>query len=60
MPPAFCLGIASGRPVDDISFHLKKWDLPFDFDVLVGLNGCEVQNNVTGAYSIPTSSTASA
>ncbi len=46
------LGIASGRPVDDISFHLKKWDLPFDFDVLVGLNGCEVHNNVTGAYSI--------
>ena len=46
------LGIASGRPVDDISFHTQNWDLPFQFDILVGLNGCEIQNNVTNTYSL--------
>lgn len=46
------LGIASGRPVDDITFHTQNWDLPFQFDVLVGLNGCEIQNNVTNTYSL--------
>lgn len=46
------LGIASGRPCDDISFHIRKWDLPFKFDVLVGLNGCEIENDHTGQYSL--------
>lgn len=46
------LGIASGRPCDDIAFHIKKWDLPFEFDVYVGLNGCEIKNDRTGQYSL--------
>lgn len=45
-------GIASGRPVDDISFHIAKWDLPFEFDILVGLNGCEVVNHITGTSTL--------
>lgn len=45
-------GIASGRPVDDISFHIRKWNLPFDFDILVGLNGCEVVNRITGKQTL--------
>lgn len=46
------LGIASGRPVDDITFHIAKWDLPFDFDILVGLNGCQVANRLTGTETM--------
>lgn len=45
-------GIASGRPVDDISFHIAKWNLPFEFDILVGLNGCEVVNRITGTETL--------
>lgn len=34
------LGLASGRPVDDYVRGLYKfWNLPFDFDVYIGMNG---------------------
>lgn len=46
------LGIASGRPIDDITFHIARWDLPFDFDILVGLNGCQAENRITGDSSL--------
>lgn len=46
------LGIASGRPVDDIEFYIHKWQLPFEFDVLIGLNGSELKNNVNHTYSL--------
>ncbi len=37
------VGLASGRPVNSSMFHYAKdWDLPFEFDVLIGMNGGEL------------------
>jgi len=34
------LGIASGRPVgDQLKANAKRWDLDFQFDVIIGMNG---------------------
>ncbi|MBR4421975.1 MAG: HAD family hydrolase [Erysipelotrichaceae bacterium] len=36
------LGLATGRPVDQrIINKFKDWDLDFDPDMLIGINGCE-------------------
>ena len=37
------LGLASGRPVDwRMKANAQKWDLDFDFDFLIGMNGGEL------------------
>ncbi|NLC96131.1 MAG: HAD family hydrolase [Erysipelotrichaceae bacterium] len=38
-------GIASGRPLDELHFY-KDWGLDEDFDVVIGLNGCQLKDNV--------------
>lgn len=40
------LGIASGRPLDELSKNAKKWGLQYDFDFLIGMNGSEVWDNL--------------
>ena len=36
------VGIASGRNLFDITRLPKRWNLDFDFDMYIGLNGSEV------------------
>lgn len=37
------LGIASGRPLwQGVANHSKEWNLSFDFDFLIGMNGSEL------------------
>ena len=36
------LGLASGRRVDQMSNSRERWQLPFDFDFMIGLNGGEL------------------
>ena len=38
-------GLASGRPLDDLEFK-ETWGLEKDFDVIVGLNGCQLKDNI--------------
>ena len=39
-------GIASGRPVDELKRNKERWDLPFDFDFVMGMNGAELWDGV--------------
>ncbi len=39
-------GIASGRPVDELQQNKMYWDLPFDFDFVMGMNGAELWDNI--------------
>ena len=39
-------GIASGRPADELRRNKDYWDLPFDFDFVVGMNGAELWDGV--------------
>lgn len=39
-------GIASGRPVDELKKNKEYWNLPFDFDFVIGMNGAELWDNV--------------
>lgn len=39
-------GIASGRPADELKRNKEYWDLPFDFDFVVGMNGAELWDGV--------------
>jgi len=46
-------GIASGRPYEEIVHYAKEWGFPFQFDVLIGINGAELytlQENVLHTY----------
>lgn len=46
------LGIASGRVINDsLRGRHKDWDLPFQFDVLIGMNGGQVLITGTGEQS---------
>lgn len=37
------LGLATGRPVDSRTIYkAKEWELPFDFDFVIGINGGEL------------------
>ena len=38
-------GIASGRQLDELNFY-KTWGLENDFELIVGLNGCQLQDNI--------------
>ena len=43
------LGIASGRVINDsLKGRHKEWNLPFQFDVLIGMNGGQVLLTKTG------------
>lgn len=44
-------GLASGRPVDEVKSLLKKWQVKEPFDVLIGMNGAELWDNVNGSFS---------
>lgn len=39
-------GIASGRPLDEISKRAKAWGFNFDFDVLISMNGSELWDGI--------------
>lgn len=42
------IGIESGRPLwQEMEDHHKQWGLSFQFDFIVGLNGGELQDNIT-------------
>ncbi len=46
------IGIASGRSVPQQIIHqAKRWNLDWDFDVLIGMNGCEVYNHINKSFS---------
>ena len=36
------LGLASGRPYEELVHYADQWDFAFQFDVLIGLNGAEL------------------
>lgn len=43
------LAIASGRPLwQELMDHHTEWELPFQFDAIIGLNGGEVYGHSTG------------
>lgn len=45
------LGIASGRVINDsLRGRHKEWNLPFQFDVLIGMNGGQVLLTDTGEF----------
>lgn len=41
-------GIASGRPIDELAKNAKKWHLPFEPEFLVGMNGAQIEDRITG------------
>lgn len=45
------LGIASGRTVNDIKHSTSEWDLGFDWDVIIGLNGGELFDLASNEFS---------
>ncbi|MBR2769739.1 MAG: HAD-IIB family hydrolase [Solobacterium sp.] len=52
------LSIASGRPYEEIVEYADRWGFPFQFDVLIGLNGAELfslkQNRLHEYYKLST------
>ncbi|MBR0138306.1 MAG: HAD family hydrolase [Erysipelotrichaceae bacterium] len=40
-------GMASGRDYPQIREYAQKWGLSFDFDIVIGINGCQLWNNRT-------------
>ena len=36
------IGLASGRPYEELCLYAKEWGFNFDFDVIIGLNGGEI------------------
>lgn len=45
-------GIASGRPQDELERTTGEYNLDFPCDFLIGMNGGEIQDNLTGAVSV--------
>ena len=39
-------GMASGRDYPQIRDYAHKWGLSFEFDIVIGLNGCQLWNNL--------------
>lgn len=39
-------GIASGRPIDEIAGKAKQWGFDYEFDILIGMNGSELRDNI--------------
>ena len=45
------IGVASGRPLDHRTLEKNKdWDLPFEFDYAIGMNGGDLYDRETGKY----------
>ncbi|MCR5449242.1 MAG: HAD family hydrolase [Solobacterium sp.] len=45
------IGVASGRPLDHRTLEKnKEWDLPFEFDYAIGMNGGDLYDRETGEY----------
>ncbi len=42
----YLFGLASGKNLFDISRFAKRWGISYDFDVNIGMNGCEVWDNI--------------
>ncbi len=43
------IGLATGRPMDPrILDKARQWDLPFEFDMVIGLNGGELWTRDSG------------
>ena len=43
-------GLASGRPADDVVNKYKLWNAPSQFDFIIGWNGCELYDFLTGNF----------
>lgn len=41
------IGLASGRPLDDVTEKYKDWNLKEQFDFIIGWNGCQLYDNKT-------------
>lgn len=41
-------GVASGRPMDELRYNAKLWNIGFEFDVVIGYNGAQLYNGLTG------------
>ena len=45
------IGVASGRPLDHRTIEKnKEWNLPFEFDFAIGMNGGDLYDRETGEY----------
>jgi len=46
----YLFGLASGRPVQDLMNKYKDWNLDFQFDFIIGWNGCQLYDNQTKKF----------
>ncbi len=44
-------GMASGRDYVQIREYARNWNLSFDFDIVIGINGCQLWNNLKKSVS---------
>ena len=44
-------GIASGRPVDELKRFNELWQLDFPFDIVIGMNGSELWDELDQSFS---------
>lgn len=40
------LGLASGRSLDQLRNHIESWELEFEFDILIGINGSRLYDGI--------------
>lgn len=43
----YLFGLATGRPVEDIIYKYKEWNISKQFDFIIGWNGCELYDDKT-------------
>lgn len=43
----YIVGLASGRPVEDIINKYQSWEMKKQFDFIIGWNGCQLYDNKT-------------
>lgn len=41
----YIIGLASGRPYEELCLYAKEWGFNFEFDIIIGLNGAELWVN---------------
>ncbi|MBQ1827162.1 MAG: HAD family phosphatase [Erysipelotrichaceae bacterium] len=44
-------GMASGRDYVQIREYARNWNLSFDFEIVIGINGCQLWNNLKQSVS---------